>query len=70
MSEVTQALLKALEAGKYNAAPSTLRQGSLHLFFTDENGNEREATDAEYNAAYARIDAEQEHQRLMVQDLP
>ena len=27
-SEVTQALLKALEAGNYNAAPSTHVQGS------------------------------------------
>jgi hypothetical protein len=55
-----QKLIDALTAGGYNAAPSKLRQGSLHLWFEDPpgSGKFRPGTSEEHDAEYDRMDAE------------
>lgn len=57
-NDVYQKLLKALEAGNYNAKPSQLRQGSMSLFFQNEDGTWRGGTEEEYKIAWAKHDAE------------
>lgn len=42
-------LVKALEAGGYNVAPSKLSQGSLHLFNPDGTPASAEAHEAEHD---------------------
>jgi sulfopyruvate decarboxylase TPP-binding subunit len=49
-SEISEALIRALEAGNYNAAPSKLRQGSLHLA---PKADGSEYTEHEINLHYA-----------------
>lgn len=52
-----EALRKALEASGYNAAPSKLRQGSIHAICFNADGTTREPTEEEYDLIYedARI---------------
>lgn len=45
-------LLRALEAGGYNAKPGKLRQGCITALFLDENGNPREGTEEEWDKLY------------------
>jgi hypothetical protein len=52
--EKLEELRKAFEAGGYNAKPSKLCQGSLHLFKDDGS----EVSEEEYEEAYARIERE------------
>jgi hypothetical protein len=52
-----EVLIKALEAGGYNAKPSKLRQGSMSALFYDEKGNLREGTEEEWDKLYAQAEA-------------
>lgn len=55
--KLIEELVKALGMQGYHARPGRLRQGSLHSFVTDENGNiVREATEEEYDRLYEAIE--------------
>ncbi len=61
LSDKLKELIKALEAGNYNAKPTKLRQGSISAIFYDKDGKPREGTEEEWDALYDEKDEHINH---------